>query len=95
MLFNTPKTEQQSTSYINIIRKLINTKVKSVTKHWRVEENRHMVGFTIFFLFAVYIGWKIETKYDHMKNKAIRTQTFKQALVEKENDYINRMLLKT
>ena len=46
------------------------------------KDNRSTVALTAFLLFSGYICWKIEEKYDSMRNKAFVTKSFKQKKVE-------------
>lgn len=50
------------------------------------------VAVTAFFMIASYISYRVEAKYDRMRQRASRTKTFKEEQVERENEYITKYL---
>ena len=47
---------------------------------------------TVFFLGAIWMSWKIEDKYDRLRDRANSTKSLKTRQIETENDHIQKML---
>ena len=50
---------------------------KELIKQFRYSENRHIIIITFFFVGVVYVSWRIEDKYDKMRNRANNTKSIK------------------
>lgn len=70
-------TSYQPVNFMQRVNAFLNNQKTFFTRYYHIKENRHTAIMTIFLVFSSYIAWKIEKKYDTLKKRAQRTQTFK------------------
>ena len=61
-------------------------------KESMIKENRHIMIMSLFMVGAVWISWRLESKYDSIRRRVNASQSIKQKQIEQENAYIERML---
>ena len=67
-------------------------KRKEFLRQVKYSENKHLMIITVFFLGAIWMSWKIEDKYDRLRDRANSTKSLKTRQIETENDHIQKML---